>query len=35
MQSDGLYEPYEGEEIESDIIDSDWNDDWIDGINEV
>jgi len=35
MQSDGLYEPYEGEVIESDIIDSDWNDDWIDGINEV
>ena len=35
MQSDGLYEPYEGEVIESDIFDSDWNDDWIDEINEV
>jgi hypothetical protein len=35
MQSDGLYEPYEGEEIESDIIDRDWNDDWVDEINEV
>jgi hypothetical protein len=35
MQSDSLYEPYEGEEINSEHMDSDWNDDWIDQINEV
>jgi len=35
MQSDSLYEPYEGEEIDSEHMDSDWNDDWIDEINEV
>jgi hypothetical protein len=35
MQSDSLYEPYDGEEINSEHIDSDWNDDWIDQINEV
>ena len=35
MQSDSLYEPYDGEEIDSEHMDSDWNDDWIDEINEV
>lgn len=35
MQSDSLYEPYEGEEINSEHVDSDWNDDWVDQINEV
>lgn len=35
MQSDSLYESYEGEEINSEHMDSDWNDDWIDQINEV
>ena len=35
MQSDGFYEPYNGEEIDSEVIDSDWVDDWIDDIKEV
>ena len=35
MQSDSLYEPYEGKEISSEIYDTDWNSDWIDEINEV
>jgi hypothetical protein len=35
MQSDGLYEPYEGEEINTEHLDSDWVDDWVDEINEV
>ena len=35
MQSDGFYEPYNGEEIDSEVIDSDWVDDWIDDIREV
>ena len=35
MQSDGFYEPYEGEEISSETVDSDWVDDWIDDIKVV
>jgi len=35
MQSDGFYEPYNGEEIDSEVLDSDWNDDWIDDIKVV
>ena len=35
MQSDGSYEPYNGEEINSEEIDSDWIDDWIDDIKVV
>jgi hypothetical protein len=35
MQSDGFYEPYNGEEIHSEILDSDWVDDFIDNIREV
>ena len=35
MQSDGFYEPYNGEEIHSEILDSDWIDDFIDNIREV
>jgi hypothetical protein len=35
MQSDGFYEPYNGEEINSEEVDSDWVDDWIDDIKVV
>ena len=35
MQSDGFYEPYDGEEIDSEVLDSDWVDDFIDNIREV
>jgi hypothetical protein len=35
MRSDGSYEPYNGEEINSEEIDSDWIDDWIDDIKVV
>jgi len=35
LQSEGFYEPYDGEEIDSETIDSDWVDDWIDDIKEV
>jgi len=35
MQSDGFYEPYDGEELSSEVLDSDWNDDWIDDIKVV
>jgi len=35
MQSDGFYEPYNGEEIDSEVLDSDWNDDWIDDIKVI
>jgi len=35
LQSEGFYEPYDGEEINSEIIDSDWVDDWIDDIKVI
>ena len=35
MQSDGFYEPYDGEEINSEVLDSDWVEDYIDNIREV
>ena len=35
MQNEGFYEPYDGEEIDSETIDSDWTDDWIDDIKVV
>ena len=35
LQSEGFYEPYDGEEIDSETVDSDWIDDWIDDIKVV
>lgn len=35
LQSEGFYEPYDGEEINSEEVDSDWVDDWIDDIKVV
>jgi hypothetical protein len=35
LQSEGFYEPYHGEEIDSQVLDSDWSDDWIDDIKVV
>jgi hypothetical protein len=35
LQSEGFYEPYDGEEINSEVVDSDWVDDWIEGIKVV
>jgi len=35
MQSDGFYEPYNGEEIDSEVLDSDWTDDYIDNIRVI
>jgi hypothetical protein len=35
MISESLYEPYDGEEVHSEVTHSDWDDDWIDGIKEV
>jgi hypothetical protein len=35
MQNEGFYEPYDGEEIDSETIDSNWTDDWIDDIKVV
>jgi hypothetical protein len=35
LQSEGFYEPYHGEEIDSQVLNSDWVDDFIDNIREV
>jgi hypothetical protein len=35
LQSDGFYEPYNGEEIDSEVLDSDWTDDYIDNIRVI
>jgi hypothetical protein len=35
MQSDGFYEPYDGEELSSEVLDSDWTDDYIDNIRVI
>jgi hypothetical protein len=35
LQAEGFYEPYDGEEINSEVLDSDWSDDWIDDIKVV
>ena len=35
LQSEGFYEPYDGEEINSEVLDSDWVDDFIDNIKVV
>jgi hypothetical protein len=35
LQSEGFYEPYDGEEIDSEVLDSDWTDDYIDNIRVI
>jgi methionine aminotransferase len=35
LQSDGFYEPYDGEELSSEVLDSDWTDDYIDNIRVI
>jgi len=35
LQSDGFYEPFDGEELSSEVLDSDWNDDYIDNIRVI
>ena len=35
LESEGFYEPYNGEEISSDTMDSDWVDDWVDEIRKI
>jgi hypothetical protein len=35
LQAEGFYEPYDGEEINSEVLDSDWTDDYIDNIRVI
>ena len=35
LQSEGFYEPADGEEIDSEVLDSDWTDDYIDNIRVI
>jgi hypothetical protein len=35
LQSEGFYEPYDGEELSSEVLDSDWTDDYIDNIRVI
>jgi hypothetical protein len=35
LQAEGFYEPYDGEEINSEVLDSDWTDDYIEEIRVV
>ena len=35
LQSEEIYQPYDGDPVDEDVIDTDWSDDWIDGIEEV
>jgi hypothetical protein len=35
LQSEGFYEPYDGEEINSEVLDSDWVDDFVDNIRVI
>jgi hypothetical protein len=35
LQSESMYEPYNGEEINSEVLDSDWTDDYIDNIRVI
>ena len=35
LQSEGFYEPYDGEEIDSEVLDSDWVDDFVDNIRVI
>lgn len=35
LQSEGIYEPWDGSIIHDDVIDADYSDDWIDDIEEV
>ena len=35
LQDEGFYEPYDGEEINSEVLDSDWTDDYIDNIRVI
>jgi hypothetical protein len=35
LQAEGFYEPYDGEEINSEVLDSDWTDDYIEEIRVI
>jgi hypothetical protein len=35
LQSESFYEPYDGEELSSEVLDSDWTDDYIDNIRVI
>lgn len=35
LQSEEIYQPYDGDPVDEDVIDTNWSDDWIDGIEEV